>query len=151
MDEKDIIFIEQLLYSTDKDYVLNQLKNIDKPLLLHYFAANYNWNSGFEAPTVILENENCDLGTGLLMFHYADGYRLLESSDEFSSSSLMEWKGFLRKIYNKLLNLDFQSQNISFDPELSKIQKYKLKKNNPEIPDVLISKSPGEEIDIPKI
>lgn len=151
MDEKDIIFIEQLLYSTDKDYVLNQLKNIDKPLLLHYFAANYNWNSGFDAPTVILENENCDLGTGLLMFYYADGYRLLESSDEFSSSSLMEWKGFLRKIYNKLLNLDFRSQNISFDPELSKIQKYKLKKNNPEIPDVLISKSPGEEIDIPKI
>lgn len=151
MDEKDIIFIEQLLYSTDKDYVLSQLKNIDKPLLLHYFAANYNWNSGFDVPTVILENENCDLGTGLLMFHYADGYRLLESSDEFSSSSLMEWKDFLRKIYNKLLNLDFRTQNISFDPELSKIQKYKLKKNNPDIPDVLISKSPGEEIDIPKI
>ncbi|GIN14047.1 hypothetical protein J26TS2_39140 [Shouchella clausii] len=151
MDKKDIIFLEQLLYNTDKDYVVSQLKNIDNPLLLHYFAANYNWNSGFDVPTVILDNEACDLGTGLLMFHYADGYRLLESSDEISSSSLEEWKVFLGKIYNKLLNLDFKSQDISFDPELTKIQKYKLKKNNPDLPDVLISKSPGKEIDIPKI
>ncbi len=151
MDEKDIIFLEQLLYNTDKDYVVSQLKNIDNPLLLHYFAANYNWNSGFDVPTVILENEACDLGTGLLMFHYADGYRLLESSDETSSSSLEEWKVFLRKIYNKLLSLDFKSQDISFDPELTKIQKYKLKKHNPDLPDVLICKSPGKEIDIPKI
>jgi len=151
MDEKDIIFLEQLLYNTDKDYVVSQLKNIDNPLLLHYFAANYNWNSGFDIPTAILENEACDLGTGLLMFHYADGYRLLESSDEISSSSLEEWKVFLRKIYNKLLSLDFKSQDISFDPELTKIQKYKLKKNNPDLPDVLITKSPGKEIDIPKL
>lgn len=151
MDEKDIIFLEELLYNTDKDYVVSQIMNIDNPLLLHYFSANYNWNNGFEIPTVILDNENCDLGTGLLMFHFADGYRFLESSDEISSSSLEEWKGFLRKIYNKLLNLDFKSQCISFDPELTKVQKYKLKKNNPDLPDVLISKSPGKEIDISKI
>lgn len=151
MDEKDIIFLEELLYNKDKDYVASQIMNIDNPLLLHYFSANYNWNNGFEIPTVILDNETCDLGTGLLMFHYADGYRLLESSDEISSSSLEEWKNFLRKTYNKLLNLDFKSQTISFDPELTKIQKYKLKKNNPDLPDVLISKSPGKEIDIPKI
>ncbi|MEI3605171.1 DUF4274 domain-containing protein [Pseudogracilibacillus sp. SE30717A] len=151
MDEKDIIFLEQLLYNTDKDYVVSKLKNTDNSLLLHYYAAYYNWNNGFEIPTVILDNETCDLGTGLLMFHYADGYRLLESSDEISSSSLDEWKVFLRKIYNKLLSLDFKSQNISFDPELTKIQKYKLKKNNPDLSDVLISKSPGKEIDIPNI
>ena len=60
-------------------------------------------------------------------------------------------ESFLRKIYNKLLSLDFKSQDISFDPELTKIQKYKLKKNNPNIPDILISKSPGEVVDIPKI
>lgn len=87
------------------------------------------------------------------MFQYADGYRLLESSDEISSSSLEEWKVFLRKNYNKLLSLDFKSQDISFDPELTKIQKYKIKKNKLDLPDVLISNSPGKEmeIDIPKI
>ncbi|MET1180569.1 DUF4274 domain-containing protein [Peribacillus simplex] len=151
MDKKDISFLEQLLINTDKDYIISELTNTDNTLFLHYFAANYNWNSGFDLPRVILENESCDLGTGLLMFHSVDGYRMLEDSDEVSSSSLEEWKDFLNKIYNKLINFEFKSQNISFDPELTKIQKYKLKKNNPNIPDILISKSPGEVVDIPKI
>ena len=148
MDDKDIIFLDQLLYNANKDYVVSQLKNIDNSLILHYFAANYNWNNGFDIPTTILENEACDLGTGLLMFHYADGYRSLESSDEVKSTSLEKWKVFLRETYNKILTLDFNTQDISFDPELTKIQKYKLKKNNPDLPDILISKSPGIEVDI---
>ncbi|MGE7685920.1 DUF4274 domain-containing protein [Peribacillus simplex] len=151
MDKKTISFLEQLLYNTDKDYIISELTNTDNPLLLHYFAANYNWNSGFDIPRVILENEACDLGTGLLIFHYAEGYRMLENSDGVSSSSLEEWKDFLNKIYNKLINFEFKSQNISFDPDLTKIQKYKLKKNNPNIPDILINKSPGEVVDIPKL
>lgn len=128
MDKTDINLLEQLLYKIDKEEVLSQLKNIDNSLLLHYFAANYNWNNGFDVPSVIVENEACDLGTGLLMFHNADGYRLLENSDEVSSSSLVEWKDFLSKVFNKITKLEFKTQNISFDPELSKIQKYKLKK-----------------------
>jgi hypothetical protein len=83
------------------------------------------------------------------MFHYADGYRMLERSEGNTGPSLMEWKEFLTKIYTKLVNLDFKSRNISFDPGLTKIQKYKLKKDNPELPDVLIDKSPGSEIEIP--
>ncbi|AEP01017.1 MULTISPECIES: DUF4274 domain-containing protein [Heyndrickxia] len=151
MEKKDINFLEKLLYKTDKSCVISQLANINNSLLLHYFAANYNWNNGFDIPTVILENENCDLGTGLLMFYFADGYRMLENPDEFSSSSLKEWKSFLNKIYNKLINFEFKYQNISFNPELTKIQKYKLKNNHPDIPDMLINKSPGKVVDIPKI
>ncbi|MCM3654351.1 DUF4274 domain-containing protein [Metabacillus litoralis] len=151
MEKKDINFLEQLLYNTDKNDIISQLTNTNNSLFLHYFAANYNWNSGFDVPTIILENEACDFGTGLLMFYFADGYRMLENPDEVSSSSLKEWKDFLGKIYNKFINLEFKPQNISFDPELTKIQKYKLKKNNPNIPDLLISKSPGEVVDIPKI
>ena len=151
MDQKDIKFLEELLYNMDKNNLIIQLKKVEIPLMLHFFVANYNWNSGFDVPTVILENEACDLGTGLLMFHYADGYRLLDNPDEVSSSSLEEWRDFLSKIYNKLIKLEFKSQNISFDPELTKIQKYKLKKNNPKLPDILISKSPGEVVDIPLI
>ena len=42
MHKKNVIkFLEQLLYNTDKDYILSQLKNTDNSLLLHYFAANY--------------------------------------------------------------------------------------------------------------
>ncbi|MFY4775064.1 DUF4274 domain-containing protein [Metabacillus sp. RGM 3146] len=125
MNEEDINFLEQLHYNTDKNYIMSKLTNTNNSLLLHYFAANHNWNSGFDVPTVILENEACDFGTGLLMFHYADGYHMLENPDEVSNSSLEDWKDFLGKIYNKLINFEFKSQNIYFDPELTKIQKYK--------------------------
>lgn len=147
MDKKDINFLEELLYNMDENSVISQLGNIDNPLMLHIFAANYNWNSGFGVPKALIENEQCDLGTGLLLFHYADGFRMLENPEEVSNSALEEWKDFLLNLYNKLINLDFKTQNISFEPELTKIQIYKIRKNNPNIPDLLISKSPGKLVD----
>ncbi|KMQ11482.1 DUF4274 domain-containing protein [Bacillus mycoides] len=151
MENKDISLLEELLYNTNKEDTISRIKNIDNPIILHCFAANYNWNSGFDIPNAILENKDCDLGTGLIMFHYADGYRLLESPEEVSNSPLQEWKVFILKVQNKIMNLEFKTQNISFNPELTKIQIFKLKKSNPSISDILISESPGNIIDIPKI
>ncbi|PGW31859.1 aspartate--tRNA(Asn) ligase [Bacillus cereus] len=51
----------------------------------------------------------------------------------------------------KIMNLEFKTQNISFSPELTKIQIFKFKKSNPSISDILINESPGNIIDIPKI
>ena len=39
------------------------------------------------------------------------------------------------------MNLEFKTQNISFSPELTKIQIFKLKRN-PSISDILINESP---------
>lgn len=119
--------------------------------MIHFFTANYNWNSGFDVPKALIESEYCDLGTGLLIFHYADGFRMLENPEEVSNSALEEWKGFLLNLYNKLINMNFKTQDISFEPELTKIQIYRIRKNNPNISDLLISKSPGELVDIPNI
>ncbi|HDR7965904.1 DUF4274 domain-containing protein [Bacillus pacificus] len=151
MENKDISLLEELLYNTNKEDTISRIKNIDNPILLHCFAANHNWNSGFDIPNAILENKDCDLGTGLLMFHYADGYRLLESPEKVSNSPLQEWKVFILKLQNKIMNLEFKTQNISFSPELTKIQIFKLKKRNSSISDILINESPGNIIDIPKI
>ncbi|MGY0011615.1 DUF4274 domain-containing protein [Bacillus anthracis] len=151
MENKDISLLEELLHNTNKEDTISRIKNIDNPIILHCFATNYNWNNGFDIPNAILENKDCDLGTGLLMFHYVDGYRLLESSEEVSNSLLQEWKVFILKLQNKIMNLEFKTQNISFSPELTKIQIFKLKKRNPSISDILINESPGNIIDIPKI
>ena len=37
-------------------------------------------------------------------------------------------EGFILKLQNKIMNLEFKTQNISFSPELTKIQIFKLKK-----------------------
>ncbi|WP_399627895.1 DUF4274 domain-containing protein [Sporosarcina sp. SG10008] len=147
----EITFREELLYNKEKNNLISQLGNVDNPLILHFFAANYNWNRGFDVPKALIENEYCDLGTGLLIFHYADGFRMLENPEEVSDSALEEWKDFLLNVYNKLINMNFKTKDISFEPELTKIQIYRIRKSNPNIPDLLISKSPGELVDIPNI
>nr|WP_254106781.1 DUF4274 domain-containing protein [Bacillus glycinifermentans] len=55
MDKKNINFLEELLYNTEKDSTISQVRNIDDPLLLHVFAANYNWNSGFDVQKQFLK------------------------------------------------------------------------------------------------
>jgi len=60
MGREDISFLENLLYNTDYNYIIDKLNKTNNSLLLHFFAANYNWNNGFEIPTGILENKYCD-------------------------------------------------------------------------------------------
>lgn len=151
LNNKDISTLKELIYHTKKDDLINRISKIDNPLILHNFAANFDWNNDFDVPKAILVNESCDLGTGLLIFQYADGYRLLESPVEVSASPFKEWKDFLFEVNDKLINLEFKSKDISFNPELTKTQIYKLKKNNPNIPEILISISPGNVVAIPKI
>ena len=56
MGNIEITFLEELLYYMDKNYIISQLGNVDNPLILHFFAANYNWNSGFVVPKALIEN-----------------------------------------------------------------------------------------------
>lgn len=81
--------LKDLLYSEDNSKIITEIIN-KNPLDLHILAANYNWNSGFEVPKAILSNENCDFGTGLLMFYRADGYRPLRVNGKSSSQSYMK-------------------------------------------------------------
>jgi len=139
----NIDWIDNLLYG-DINRLKDEIKLVDKSSVLHIIAAKYNWDNGLDVPRIIIENRHCDLGTALMIFYLADGYRMLESLAEFSSSPDNEWKAFLSSMYRRIENTDFNSQNISYTPELSKVQLYKLKKNNPNIPDIFLNKSPGE-------
>jgi Domain of unknown function (DUF4274) len=143
--------LQDLLYRNDINEQLNILKKTDNPLLLHYYIGNYNWDNGFDIPIVIIENKDCDFGTRLFMFYLADGLRLLQDPNEVANSPLKQWSEFLVKLYNKLKNKDFSTQDISYDPELTKIQIFKIKKANPDMPEYFLMKSPGEEIDVQKV
>lgn len=67
MDKSKTEYIYNLLYSEDKENVINQINSISDSELLHVIAGNYNWDNGFEIPYSIVNNENCDLGTALMM------------------------------------------------------------------------------------
>lgn len=149
MNGEELQNLKDLLYNEDNSSTIAEIKNIKNPLVLHVFAANYNWNSGFEVPKAILENGNCDFGTGLLLFYHADGYRILESKEAVSESLLRDWKEFIKNLYEKILVGDFPNRRISFNPPLTKVQIFKLRKSNPNISDVFLDKSPGDEMEIP--
>lgn len=144
----DTNFIKNLLYG-DIEKLKNELKLLDKSDLLHIIAANYNWDNGFEVPEIIIDNKQCDFGTALMLFYRADGYRMLESINDFSNSQNKNWQSFVSKLYSRIEKNGFSLQNLSYTPELSKVQIFKLKKNNPNIPDVFLNKSPGIDIEMP--
>ena len=149
MNGEDIQFLKNLLYSEENGSFIREIENIKNPLFLHIISANYNWNNGLDVPKAILDNRNCDFGTGLLIFYSADGYRLLESQGSVLDSPLKDWQKFLTNLYKKLLDGDFSTRSISFIPPLTKVQTFKLKKANPNIPDLFLNKSPGDEVEIP--
>lgn len=151
MNGEEIQALKDLLYNEENSSTIAEIKNIKNPLFLHILAANYNWNSGFEVPKTILENENCDFGTGLLMFYHADGYRMLELKEAVQESSLRDWKEFINNLYQKILDGDFRDRRISFTPPLTKVQIFKLRKSNPNISDAFLDKSSGDDVEIPDL
>jgi len=141
----------KLLYSENKEDTINEIKGISDTELLHLIAGNYNWDNGFEIPYSIINNAKCDLGTALMIFYDADGYRVLENRDELKNPNLKQWTNFISEIEGKILNSKFQSSTIKFIPPLTKVQVFKLKKNNPNIDKVFLEESGSEVIEIPSI
>ncbi|BBU38852.1 MULTISPECIES: DUF4274 domain-containing protein [Aeribacillus] len=46
MNNKELEKLKELLYCEDNE----EVKHINNSILLHIFAANYNWDNGFEIP-----------------------------------------------------------------------------------------------------
>ncbi|KHD35380.1 hypothetical protein NL50_13800 [Clostridium acetobutylicum] len=151
MDSSKKEYAYKLLYSENKENTINEIKEISDTELLHIIAGNYNWDNGFEIPYSIVNNKKCDLGTALMIFYDADGYRVLENRDELKNPNLKQWADFISEIEEKILNNKFQSSAIKFIPPLTKVQVFKLKKNNPNIDKVFLEESGSEMIEIPSI
>ena len=80
----------------------------------------------FDVPTEILKNSNCSLSIALLVFNASDGILYLQ--DKEASEGTRAWTSFISNLYKKILNNDFKKGKTSFDPQLSRVQEFKLKK-----------------------
>ncbi|NLP27528.1 MAG: DUF4274 domain-containing protein [Clostridia bacterium] len=151
MDKSKKEYVYKLLYSKNRKDTIDEIKSITDFTLLHIIAGNYNWDNGFEIPYSIINNKNCDLGTALMIFYDADGYRALENKEELKNPNLKEWANFISKIGEKIINNEFKVNHIKFIPPLTKVQIFKLKKNNPSITKVFIEETDGCVVEIPII
>ena len=141
--------ISYILNSENKNETFEIIRTISNEDELFVLLDNYNWDNGFEVPTEILSNPHCTLSTALLAFYRADGYRYLSEGDSIILNRLTkDWEIFLKSVLRRILNKEFQIGNITFNPELTKIQKFKLKKLNPALDPVLIDGVQGQDLNI---
>jgi hypothetical protein len=150
MEEKILNWLSSLTFPEDEKEMIksqNEILKIKDSLFLHIIAGNYNWDDGFEMPSAIINNQFCDLGTALMIFYLAEGEVILDL--KLNRDVFGEWEEFVYVLYDMILNDSFKYKNISYTPELSKVQLYKIKKKNPNAPSVFLEKTPGDIIKIP--
>lgn len=151
MDNSKKDYVLRLLNNENTKEIIKEINAIQDSEILHMFAGNYNWDNGFDIPYSIINNKNCDLGTALMIFYDADGYRVLENRDELVTTNLKEWAIFMQSLEKKILEKKFTKNIIKFVPPLTKVQIFKLKKNNPKINDIFIEESEGIFVDVPNM
>lgn len=151
LDNEKISQIEKILYSEDFNEALTQVASIEDSEMLYVLAANYNWDNGLNIPKAIIANDNCDMSTGLMIFYLADGIRLLDDKESVEQSGLDEWSEFIKKVYLLIEMNSLKTSRVSYRPELTKVQAFKLRKANPDLPAIFLEGIEGEDIEIPAI
>ena len=95
---------------------------------LHQWVIEYNWDDGFAPIWPIVESEETEFATGLLIYWRLGGPWLEESSSDVND----EANRLQRLVKEHLLSGFYRQGNLNYDPVtdegLSKVQVYKLKK-----------------------
>lgn len=97
---------------------------------------SYNWNDGFNFPTQIVSDSNCDLALALEVFYLADGYAYLIDMEQ-NNCKLEKWLCFVKKLYANIEKGVYTKSNHKYEIPLSKVQCYHLRKKN--IPEVFLT------------
>lgn len=149
MSDIEIDLLTSILYSADKDTAIKKVEAMTSEEQLFVLIANYNWDDGFDIPKAVIANPACTKGVALLTFYRADGYRLLsEGEDAFNEHSSSTWKEFLTTLYKAICEEKFPDGNLAYTPEITNIQKFKLKKQNPDLPSIFLQGVEGELLDV---
>ena len=149
MDETKLNKLSYILYSESNDKAVELVKSINSEDELFVLLDNYNWDNGFEVPEAIITHPNCTLSVALLAFHRADGIQyLLEGEAVFSNHLSKSWENFIKEVYDKILKKQYSNRSISFQPEITKIQKFKLNKLNPNLDSFILDGVLGKDLHI---
>ena len=149
MDNQQIQQIADILYSESNTKAVASLKQLQTEEELFVLLDNFNWDNGFEVPKAVLNHSKCSLSVALLAFYRADGIRyLLEGEAAFANPLSKEWEVFVKDVYTKILRGQFPSGAIYFQPEITKVQKFKLKKLKPEIDELFLKGISGKDLNV---
>lgn len=149
MDETKLNKLLYILYSESNDKAVELVKSMNSEDELFVLLDNYNWYNGFEVPEAIINHPNCTLPVTLLAFHRADGIQyLLEGEAIFANRLSKSWKDFIKEVYDKILKKQYPKGSISFQPEITKIQKFKLNKLTRNLDPIILDGVLGKDLHI---
>ena len=149
MDATKLNKLSNILYSENNAEAVELVKSINSEDELFVLLDNYNWDNGFEVPEAIINHPNCTLPVALLAFHRADGIQyLLEGDIIFANRLSKSWENFIKEVYDKILNNQYPNGSIPFQPEITKIQKFKLNKLNPNLDSFILDGVLGKDLHI---
>ena len=149
MDAEQLKRLSNILYSKSKAEAVKLVQSISSEDELFVLLDNYNWDTGFEVPEAIINHPNCTLSLALLAFYRADGLRyLFEGEDAFENPLSKSWETFIKEVYDKILKEQYQNGSISYRPEITNIQKFKLKKLHPNLSSFILDGVPGKDLHI---
>ena len=149
MDDVQLKKLSDALHSENKSEVVKLVHSINAEEELFVLLDNYNWDNGFEVPEAIMTHTNCTLSVALLAFYRADGLRyLFEGEDAFANPLSKSWETFIKEVYDRILKEYYPIGNISYDPEITNIQKFKLKKLHPNLSSFILDGVSGKDLHI---
>ena len=149
MDNHQLQKISDILYAESNAKAVSYIKSLQTEDELFVLYDNFNWDNGFEVPQAVIEHSKCTLSIALLAFYRADGIRyLLDSEAAFVNFSSKEWEEFIKDVYDKIIRRRFPNGNISFQPEIMRIQKFKLKKLKSALNPIFIDGVSGKDLNI---
>ena len=149
MDNHQLQKISDILYAESNAKAVSYIKSLQTEDELFVLLDNFNWDNGFEVPQAVIEHSKCTLSIALLAFYRADGIRyLLDAEAAFVNSSSKEWEEFVKDVYDRIIRRTFPDGNISFRPEITRIQKFKLKKLKPALNPIFIDGVSGKDLNI---
>lgn len=73
---------------------------------------------------------------------------LLDAEAAYANSLSKEWEDFVKDVYDRIIRRKFPDGNISFRPEITRIQKFKLKKLKPALNPIFIDGILGKDLNI---
>ena len=149
MDVTKLNKLSYILYTESNAEAVELVKSINSEDELFVLLDNYNWDNGFEIPEAIINHPNCTLPVALLAFHRADGIQyLLEGKAIFANRLSKSWEDFIKEVYDKILKKQYPKGSISFQPEITKIQKFKLNNLNPNLDSFILDGVLGNDLHI---
>ena len=149
MDNHQLQEISDILYAESNAKTVSYIKSLQTEDELFVLLDNFNWDNGFEVPQAVIEHYKCTLSIALLAFYRADGIRyLLDAEAAFVNSSSKEWEEFVKDVYDRIIRRKFLDGNISFRPEITRIQKFKLKKLKLTLNPIFIDGVSGKDLNI---